>query len=120
MTNPQNPNLSAVEQSLNWIGDKLLDARNYVEVDLATQQFINGMNVAENYKVIYEKQNNGIGSEWSVKLASQTGAIIQAYTGPTLYYTIGKFTEGLSNVFGNSVAKGIDVLIGNILLPINS
>src|SRR5690606_9103405 len=71
------------------------------------------MNVTENYKVIYEKQNNGTNSEWSVKLASGAGAIVQSYTGPTLYYTVGKFTEGLAGVFGGSVAKGMDVFIGN-------
>ena len=65
MSDPQNP--STLEQSLNWIGDRLLDARNYAEIDFGTQRFLGGMNVSENYKVIYEKINNGTDSEWSVK-----------------------------------------------------
>lgn len=114
-TNTQNPNqnLSTVEQALNWIGDKLLDVRNSVTVDLGTQRLIQGMNVVENYKVIYEKQNNGTNSEWSVKLASQGGAVIQAYTGATLNYAIDKLSRGLAEIYGEkTIADGIDFLIG--------
>jgi VCBS repeat-containing protein len=115
MPNSQTQNLSSLEQSLNWIGDKLLDIRNYAEIDFGTQKFLDGLNITENYKIIYEKLTAETGNyEWSVKLASQTGAIVQSYTGPALYYTVGRFTEGLSGIFGDSVTKGMDLFMGNV------
>jgi len=105
-TNHNNTTESKIKQHLNWFGDKLLDMRNYVEeeglISVETRELINGMDVKNNYNILYQKNkaNNPSSSEVTLKLFSATGALLQAYTGPTLEYAVDRFSRGVKPVFG--------------------
>ncbi len=74
------------------------------------------MDVVNNYNLIYNqtKTDNPNISEFTLKLTSGTGAVLQAYTGPTLEYVVDKMVQVSSKTFGLFGANNAEILLSNV------
>ncbi len=121
MTNTNN-NIqeSKLDKTLNWIGDKLYQGQQYAYennlISIETREFLAGMDVVTNYNLIYNqtKTDNQNISEFTLKLTSGTGAVLQAYTGPTLEYVVDKMVQVSSKTFGLFGDNKAEILLSNV------